>query len=66
MKTKILLGLFSFISLKLFKSGASQLNSDGYKYLKGYLKDKTVSFTGEALIISNNKKDLYKITIEKV
>lgn len=68
MKRRLVLGLFSLIGLKVFNSGANQLNTDGFKYLKRYLKDKTVSFdsTTESLIISNNNKNLFKITIEKL
>lgn len=65
---KIFNGLFCLISQYCFGNKGNVHNISGIRYLKGYLKDKTVFYdtNKNVLYIEKEEKPLYKITIEKL
>lgn len=65
---KIFEGVFSLFSQHVFNQKGNIHNIKGIKYLKGYLRDKTIWYDTERniLYIEKDEKPLYKITIEKL
>lgn len=67
-QNKLFDGIFALISQYIFSNKGNEHNIGGIRYLKRYLKDKSIHFdtSRNILYIEKEEKPLYKITIEKL